>query len=256
MAIIYDIGMHNGSDTAHYLSKGFSVVAVEANPLLADAGRSRFQAEIEQGRLKLLNIGIGEVDGESTFWINQSNSEWSSFLVDVATRNGTKAEKVPIRTRTFASIVDEHGPAHYVKIDIEGHDLYCLRDLSRVPVPEYLSVEAHRLKYLAILYSAGYRQFKVVNQKSHGSDFPFGSSGPFGDDTEGEWEPLETIAYDWLHMRLGKNRRSSLEDGWFDFHAKFGGPDLLNGKAKSPLSVRSLRRLAQLPASIHRRLSR
>ena len=35
--LIYDIGQHTGEDTAFYLGKGFRVVAVEANPTLAEA---------------------------------------------------------------------------------------------------------------------------------------------------------------------------------------------------------------------------
>ena len=37
--LIYDVGMHNGSDTAYYLHKGFRVLAIEANPVLAKQGR-------------------------------------------------------------------------------------------------------------------------------------------------------------------------------------------------------------------------
>src|SRR5260221_7698885 len=33
--VIYDVGAHRGEDAAFYLQKGFAVVAVEANPLLA-----------------------------------------------------------------------------------------------------------------------------------------------------------------------------------------------------------------------------
>ena len=32
--VIFDLGMHNGDDTAFYLSRGFNVVALEANPAL------------------------------------------------------------------------------------------------------------------------------------------------------------------------------------------------------------------------------
>ena len=33
--LIYDVGAHLGEDSQHYLAKGFKVVAVEANPDLA-----------------------------------------------------------------------------------------------------------------------------------------------------------------------------------------------------------------------------
>jgi hypothetical protein len=43
--LIYDIGMHNGDDTAYYLSRGFNVLAVEANPKLAATATERFVEE-------------------------------------------------------------------------------------------------------------------------------------------------------------------------------------------------------------------
>ena len=37
--LIFDVGLHTGQDTAFYLKKGFRVIAIEANPLLAPARR-------------------------------------------------------------------------------------------------------------------------------------------------------------------------------------------------------------------------
>jgi hypothetical protein len=46
-------------------------------------------------------------------------------------------------------------------------------------------------------------------------------------------------------MQLGRPDRSSLDDGWYDFHAALGGPELEYGVARPPLRFRSIRR--QLP---------
>jgi hypothetical protein len=62
--LIYDIGMHNGNDTAYYLFRGFRVVGVEANPLLVEQVRERFAAEIASNRLTVLNTGTSRA---STF---------------------------------------------------------------------------------------------------------------------------------------------------------------------------------------------
>ena len=40
--LIYDVGLHIGQDTAFYLEKGFRVVAIEANPVLAHQVAVRF----------------------------------------------------------------------------------------------------------------------------------------------------------------------------------------------------------------------
>lgn len=36
--LVYDVGMHNGDDTAFYVSQGYRVVAIEADPAQAEAG--------------------------------------------------------------------------------------------------------------------------------------------------------------------------------------------------------------------------
>ena len=56
--LIFDVGFHNGDVTAYYLCRGHRVVAIEANPVLAEEGRRKFHAEIESGRLTLVNYGL------------------------------------------------------------------------------------------------------------------------------------------------------------------------------------------------------
>ncbi|HRP12604.1 MAG TPA: hypothetical protein PLK37_16385 [Terricaulis sp.] len=68
--LIFDIGMHVGQDSDFYLRKGFNVVAVEANPLLAAAGEKRFAQALRERRLTLLNIGVGEQRGRAEFHVN------------------------------------------------------------------------------------------------------------------------------------------------------------------------------------------
>jgi hypothetical protein len=41
--LVYDVGMNNGDDTAHYLECGYRVVAIEADPLLVRNARQRFE---------------------------------------------------------------------------------------------------------------------------------------------------------------------------------------------------------------------
>ena len=40
-ALIFDIGMNDGRDAAYYVSKGYRVVAIEADPTLAEQGQHR-----------------------------------------------------------------------------------------------------------------------------------------------------------------------------------------------------------------------
>jgi len=50
--LIYDVGAHKGEDTEFYLKKGFSVVAIEANPALCLGLTKRFEEFINSGRLE------------------------------------------------------------------------------------------------------------------------------------------------------------------------------------------------------------
>ena len=159
--------MHDGSDTAYYLYRGFRVVAVEANPLLAESATRRFAAEIAAGRLVIRNVGLGPREELATFWLNEAHSEWSAFDKSIGGRDGTACHGVPVQCTRFRTLLDEFGVPFYLKLDIECNDAYCLEDLSPSDVPVYLSVEAHSFDYLCVLHTLGYRRFKCVNQRNH-----------------------------------------------------------------------------------------
>jgi FkbM family methyltransferase len=119
--LIFDIGFNNGDDTAHYLARGFDVVAVEANPELVEAGRRRFADAIAAGRLKLLGVGVGEAPGNATFYVNLTEDKWSSFVPEFGQRGG-RFTTVAVPIATLSALFAEHGTPYYVKIDVEGYE--------------------------------------------------------------------------------------------------------------------------------------
>jgi FkbM family methyltransferase len=173
--MIFDVGMHNGDDTAYYLSQGHSVIAVEADPSLAESGRNRFREEIKSGRLTILNVGISDSDATATFWICDGHSVWNSFDRTIANRNGMTHHPVTIRTRRFAGIIEEFGTPEYLKIDIEGYDSLVIRDLGQAKeLPRFISAEAECVglddpsnDVIDELHRLCYEKFKLVRQ----SDF-------------------------------------------------------------------------------------
>jgi FkbM family methyltransferase len=167
--LVFDIGMADGSDTAHYLLQGYRVVAVEANPDAASACQRRFHAETEAGRLSILNIGIADTPGSFTFWRNVNRPKQSSFDRKMAATSG-EVEPVQIQCTTFGEILGEYGVPHYLKIDIEGADRSCIDTLRRDSSPTYLSVEAFTGNFPLLLRSLvglGYTRFKLINQQTH-----------------------------------------------------------------------------------------
>jgi len=164
--LIYDVGMHNGDDTAYYLHRGYRVVAVEANPVLAAEALARFAREVSTGALTILNIGISGRDGDSPFFICDEVSEWSSLDPAIASRNNVAHHEIVIQCHRFGSILRKFGTPYYLKLDIEGSEIHCLLDLEPPALPRYISFEMtpKSPESLTWVHELGYRQFKLISQ--------------------------------------------------------------------------------------------
>lgn len=260
--LVYDVGAHRGEDSDFYLKAGYRVVAIEANPVLADALRVRFADHIAQGRFTLVERAIAERPGRITFYINDKVSEWGTVEASWAERNeryGSPSKTIEVEAVTFDSVLAEHGCPLYCKIDVEGVDLLCVAALERAGFrAPFLSMETAATswrtirKEFAALRAAGYDRFKIVDQSrlpqggryaSHGGgsiahDFPFGSSGPFGDEVAGPWLTEQQVLKEFrrsyvIYAILGNHprlqrflytiplvRRINRIATWHDIHAK------------------------------------
>lgn len=247
--LIVDLGMNDGSDTFFYLKKGFNVVAVEANPIVTEKASRRFDRFVNANTLRLLSCGIADIESEPLdFYINHTRSEWSSFFKDIGSRGkrGFSVQKIGMLSieRLFA----ETGTPYYLKIDVEGYDKRIVDAMASLPYrPRYISAEEGGVGMIDSLDAVGARKFKLVNQTAHPLiKFPFppregrfcrhyfvaGSSGPFGEETPGEWMSYE----DFRKMYVTKYRSEdgtwlSSPDEWFDIHAEF---EWSNGIAAAP----------------------
>jgi len=231
-ALIYDVGMNDGRDSAFYLHRGCRVVAIEANPLLCDKARQEFSKEIASGQMTLLNVAVSQEDGERDFYLNLDNDEWSSLDAEWGTRENTRFEKIRVRSAAFRKILAQYGTPNYLKVDVEGADLMVLNELRSAPgeKPKYISVEEHEIDYFPLLWALGYRGFKFVNQEdvpsfSH-KDWQFkrGATGPFGEEVPGKWMPFGDAVLDYtLNIRDCRDR-VLFSKGWFDIHATLETP--------------------------------
>lgn len=246
--LVYDIGCNNGADTAFYLAKGFDVVAVDADPALcADLAR-REAAAIAAGRLRVVNVGVSDKDGELDFFQN-AFSEWSSFEAQskATTANSHRVIRVPVVP--LSRLIAEHGAPYYLKIDIEGFELRAISTLSPAsPLPRFLSFEVN-LGWQDILAHArrlGYRRFKIVRQgQDHlppppnpareGTYVPIAftnaHSGCFGHDLLGRWLTQdEIVAAVQADLAAAETRKTRGEKpGWFDIHARRKLPEAAGG---------------------------
>lgn len=238
--LIIDVGMHRGEDAEFYLAKGFDVVAVEANPLLAAEARERFASEIGQGRLEIVEGAIAATSDPQTLALADCHSVWSTLDMDFVRRNqtvGATYRHVEVPGIRFEDVLDRVGIPHYLKIDIEGNDMLCVEALRHFDErPNFVSVEsnvavnnapwAKVADELTQLSALGYRAFKYVDQTRNSgrrcpspacegryvdATFNEDCSGLFGEETPGEWR---TLAYATRQARLLS---------WHHRFAGFGG---------------------------------
>ncbi len=252
--LIYDIGMHNGDDTARYLEQGYSVLAVEADPDLVRDAQQRFRTPLETGQLSILNIGVSDRPGTATFWICDDNTIWNSFIKELAARNGCRHHSIEVPIRTLPDIMAQYGTPEYLKIDVEGYDELCIRSLAARPLPKYISAEDNTHvtnrgvpAMLDALHEVGYRKFKLISQHDHHAlgprnrslvesivsplrfrkntsnprqDIaPDGSSGPWGEESDGKWLTVERAAKVYFEAKEAYSTDPRKRDFWVDWHA-------------------------------------
>lgn len=262
--LIFDVGAHRGEDTAYYLDCGFTVVAVEANPKLTAEINERFASEVESGRLTIVSAAVAAQSGYATLAVSDDVTIWSSLDPGFVSRNetlrGVTYRMVEVQTVRFADLLAEFGVPHYLKVDIEGSDMLCVRALHETDErPDYLSIESRVsaagpsivpiIDEFAELWALGYRGFKFVNQALFSGQVGSGPvasdvSGPFGEQTPGRWLPIwpalargavirlefNLLGFGgrWTEAPIGralKRVRSDVlkrPDRWYDLHAKLG----------------------------------
>ena len=235
--IVFDLGANDGSDTEFYLRKGFKVVAVEANPILAGQLAERFAKQITSRQLSLLGIGVSDRFGESSFYINEKTDHWSSFDLTYGGRDGTAYQTVSVRTLPLAYIMLRYGCPYYMKIDVEGFDKGAIRQLKEVKIrPRFISFEEYGLEGFSQVAELGYKRFFIATQHDKGwarSPNPpseglfvdrvstWSDSGLFGREVPGPWLDLtEAQTYYEKNVRGADFSYRGPPGEWFDIHAR------------------------------------
>lgn len=228
--IIYDVGANNGDDIPYYLMKGDRVVAIEANPVLCERIRLKFEPEIQAGRLVLescvvtADVGLDEVD----FYLHNSNHLLSQ-LPSPSPADTEHFTRLRLPAKSILKIIESYGAPYYIKIDIEHYEVPLLKAIFAGQYhPPFISAESHSIEvFIALAGQGGYNAFKLVDGpsvsnvyadrliKSSSSldpkrySFPNLSAGPFGNDIDGPWMTAEhffrLLAFEGL--------------GWKDIHA-------------------------------------
>lgn len=220
---IFDLGFHKGEDSAYYLSKGFNVVAVEANPSLVIEASNVYSEFIKSGDLILLNRLVSSENKEMTLYVHPTRTEWSSIHKYIAEQDGQKSSCVDVFSISLTDLCGIYGTPYYLKVDIEGCDVDVAQELVTLEdKPDYVSFELNKNDFFDIftcLYLAGYRKFQLRNQANNN---PF-CSGEFAlllpDD---KWMPINEALSQYVKYRdLKIIDNKNLALGWMDIHATF-----------------------------------
>jgi FkbM family methyltransferase len=251
--MIFDLGMNDGSDTAFYLAKGFSVVGVDAAEDLCELVRQKYQPEIDAGRLAVENVAVTESEGPITFYANEK-SVWGTTRKEWAERNG-KLSHGAIATLTVQGVplsylLNRYGTPYYLKIDIEGADLAALSGLrGESDKPAYVSIESDKCSWTALeqefdaLSELGYTRFKIVPQhlvSAHRPPQParegryvpwhfrLGDSGLFGEEAPGHWLTRKEA--------MDRYRRIFARYSWFGDNGRLVPPSFLGAAVRRYLA--------------------
>lgn len=186
--LIYDVGMCNGDDTDFYLKKGFKVVAFEADPELIAFCRNRFNDAIKTGQLVIVEGAIVDTEvmaagtNKVAFFKNKGNNQWGTVCQNWVDRNercGEPSSMIETSVIDFAACLNKYGIPYYLKIDIEGMDVLCLKVLlSFSEKPDYVSLESNKVSFdvlkkeFDLLCELGYNSFQIINQ----AEIPYSKS--------------------------------------------------------------------------------
>jgi FkbM family methyltransferase len=244
--LVVDVGMHTGEDTRRFLAAGHRVVAVEANPELVQAASRTFADELRDGRLTIVSAAISDERGTVSLGISDQTI-WSSLDPSMIARNerlaGSSYRYVDVRAIRFEDVLDEFGVPYYLKVDIEGLDMLCVRALRNFQErPTFVSIESNVSvnqapagavrDEISELWRLGYRRFRYVNQRHGENPVPTPDSwdGPSWSSISRTITTAQGLRINhnlvgfggrWVNSRLGQAYRMFYrqEPPWWDLHA-------------------------------------
>jgi len=117
--IMIDVGAHHGESFAPYLRLGWTIYAFEPDP-------SNYKQIPRSQKLNLFNFAISDHEEDS---IPLYSSDESSGISSLSAFRHTHKEIAKVGLTTLRKMIEleEISTVEYLKIDAEGHDLFCLK---------------------------------------------------------------------------------------------------------------------------------
>ncbi|WP_165761217.1 FkbM family methyltransferase [Niastella koreensis] len=137
-SLVYDIGANMGNKTQLFRSLGANVITIEPDSTNYALLVNRFGND---KNVKVLQYAISDSIGVTNFYMDEPGSayntlsvKWKESLEDSSVNRWKTIRKfdnvVEVKTVTIDYLIKEYGVPKYIKIDVEGHELPCIKGLS------------------------------------------------------------------------------------------------------------------------------
>jgi FkbM family methyltransferase len=161
--VLIDVGAHHGAVTALFLEKGWSVVAYEPDP----TNRQQFEARIGQDpRVQLSSCAVSET---STSAMTLYTSQVSTGISSLSPFDNSHEPTAVCAVVTLAEDLRERHVKRvdFLKIDIEGFDLFALKGFDWTYEPRYVLCEFEDRKTVPLGYSLSDSSSYLVQHGYH-----------------------------------------------------------------------------------------
>lgn len=181
-----DVGAHRGHVSVALARLGYSVVAVEPNPVIADQLDWRLEelgvagygpdGRTAGGRVRLVRCAASDRNGWDGLLVGSASTVCSlerRWATDAFPDEFRQPRTVPVPVRRLDELAPEYGLRRvgFLKVDVEGHEAPALRGYfaaGRLPPPAVVMFEANEHfpeaaeACLSLLAGQGYETFDVI----------------------------------------------------------------------------------------------
>jgi FkbM family methyltransferase len=183
--VALDVGANVGDWTHHLLraaERPVVVHALEPFPATFAILEQRMRAEIDEGAVHCHHMGISDRT-ETRVMFGTAGAGTSSLYGEAPSTDGT-----PVELSSLDEFVDRHGisDVHFVKCDLEGHDLAALAGADRLLASGQIWMLQFEYNHRWVFaHSFLYDAFAIARRHSYG----LAKVTPLGPELYEEWHP-------------------------------------------------------------------
>jgi FkbM family methyltransferase len=137
--LVYDVGANIGDKVDSFLQLKARVIAIEPDPINHKRLRSRFK---HKPHFTLVPFAASDNNGVANFYVqvpgsafNTMSQKWKFSLETAAVNRWETSiafnDTTEIKTTTLNTLIAQYGKPSFIKIDVEGHELSCLKGLTQ-----------------------------------------------------------------------------------------------------------------------------